>query len=38
MCLAIPGRLEERTEDPFMPTGKVSFGGIKPAQKFVRAQ
>jgi hydrogenase expression/formation protein HypC len=28
MCLAIPGRLEERIEDPLMPTGKVSFGGI----------
>ncbi len=30
MCLAIPGRLEERSDDdPIMPTGKVSFGGVR---------
>jgi len=29
MCLAIPGRLEERTvEDPVAPMGRVRFGGV----------
>ncbi len=29
MCLAIPGQLLEiRGDDPFMRTGRVSFGGI----------
>ncbi len=30
MCLAIPGRLESMEgEDPFLRTGRVSFGGIR---------
>lgn len=29
MCLAIPGKIEEITnDDPVMRTGKVNFGGI----------
>ena len=29
MCLAIPGKLIEKSEeDPLMPTGRVEFGGI----------
>ncbi len=27
MCLAIPGRLEKRTDDELMPMGTVRFGG-----------